>query len=129
MSPRKKASLKSPRSHPVRVQLTQRALSDLREIEQRSVQEWGRQTANLCLDGIAAALDRLQCNPDLLRLEPDLTPGLYFYRVKMHFLVCDLRHSLVIVLTVIHTSMDIPARLLELEPLLIAETQILHHRS
>lgn len=91
-----------------RVELTQRALNDLRAIEQFSVQEWGRETADKYLENIAAALDRLQEHPEILRLEPDLAPGLSFYRVKKHFLVCDYQADLVIVLAVIHASMDIP---------------------
>ncbi len=118
----------TPHGHDARVRLTRRALSDLREIEQFSVKEWGRKTARLYLDEIQAALGRLQENPDILRLEPDFAPGLFFYRVKRHFLVCDYRDDLLIVLTVIHTSMDLPARLLELEPRLAAESQLLRSR-
>ena len=129
MSARKKASpqAKTPRECSNRIELTQRAISDLKQIEDRSIREWGRQVANAYLDGIAAALDRLRSTPTLLRPEPDLTPGLYFYRVQKHFLVCDLSESSLIVLTVIHTSMDIPARLLELEPCLTAEIEM-HRR-
>jgi toxin ParE1/3/4 len=105
--------------------LTQRALSDLREIERFSIREWGRKTADRYLDDIEAALDRLRENPEILRLEPDFAPGLHFYRVKKHFLVCDCQDALIIVLTVIHTSMDLPARLLELEPRLATESQLL----
>jgi toxin ParE1/3/4 len=108
-----------------RVELTHRALSDLRAIEQFSIKEWGRKIADKYLDDIAAALDRLRQNPEILRLEPDFAPGLYFYRVKKHFLVCDAQDDLIIVLTVIHTSMDLPARLLELEPRLAVESQLL----
>jgi toxin ParE1/3/4 len=107
------------------VELTQRALGDLRAIEKLSIKEWGRKTADKYLDDVAAALDRLRENPEILRLEPDFAPGLYFYRVKKHFLVCDIHDALVIVLTVIHTSMNLPARLLELEPRLAAESQLL----
>ena len=102
-----------------------RALSDLREIERYSVKEWGRKAADKYLDDIAAALDRLSENPEILHIEPDLIPGLYFYRVRKHILVCDFQGENVIVLTVIHTSMDLPARLVELEPRLVSESQIL----
>ncbi|MCE9556499.1 MAG: hypothetical protein K8T91_24380, partial [Planctomycetes bacterium] len=33
-------------------------------------------------------MDRIQADPDILRLEPQLSAGLYFYRVKKHVLVC-----------------------------------------
>ncbi|MFN9825302.1 MAG: hypothetical protein ACK58J_14230, partial [Planctomyces sp.] len=55
-------------------------------------------------------------------------PGLSFYRIRRHVLVCDYRDNSVIVLTVIHTSMDLPARLLELESRLLTEAQILRAR-
>lgn len=85
----------------------------------------GRKAANKYLDDIAAALDRLVEHPEILRLQPEFSPGLSFYRVRKHFLVCDYHNPLIIVLTVIHTSMDLPARLLELEPQLVAESQLL----
>jgi toxin ParE1/3/4 len=116
------------RNRASRVELTHRALADLREIEQFSIQEWGSKAADKYLDEIIAALDRVQQSPELLRLEPDFAPGLYFYRVKKHILACDWQDELVIVLTVIHTSMDLPARLLELEPRLAAESQLLRSR-
>ena len=107
------------------IELTRRALTDLREIERYSVKMWGRKTADKYLDDIAAALDRLRECPEILRLEPDFAPGLFFYRVNQHFLVCDDQGAIVVVLTVIHTSMNLPARLAELEPRLIAESQLL----
>jgi hypothetical protein len=42
--------------------------------------------------------------------------------------VCDYSEHAVIVLTVIHTAMDIPDRLAELEPQLLAEAEYLHNR-
>lgn len=111
-----------------RVELTQRALSELREIERFSVREWGRKTADKYLDALASALDRLRANPELMRPAPEIIPGLCFYRVNKHVLVLDYRDDLIIVLTVIHTSMDLPARLLELAPQLAAEAQILREK-
>lgn len=90
--------------------------------------EWGRRTADKYLDEFAAALDRLSLNPEILHREPAFAPNLFFYRVKKHFLVCDFRDNCVYVLTVIHTSMDLPTRLAELEPRLIAEVEFLHER-
>jgi toxin ParE1/3/4 len=112
----------------VSVVLTDRALADLRAIEVYSVREWGRKTASKYLDGIAAALDRLKENPGVLRLEPEIAPNLFFYRVKKHFLVCDFPGKTVTVLTVIHTSMDLSTRLLELEPRLSVEAEILQSK-
>lgn len=119
---------RKPKSSKAVVELTQRALADLREIERYSVKAWGRRVADRYLQDIAAALDRLSENPEILRLEPDVSPGLVFYRMKKHFLVCDYQGETAIILTIIHTNMDLPARLLELEPHLIAESQLLQTR-
>ncbi|MEX2118532.1 MAG: type II toxin-antitoxin system RelE/ParE family toxin [Pirellulales bacterium] len=122
MSARKK------HSQTAAVVLTERALSDLREIERFSIKEWGRKTADKYLDAIAAALYRLKQDPAILSLEPGFAPGLFFYRVRKHFLVCDFDGQLISVLTILHTSMDLPTRLAELEPQLIAEAQFLHDK-
>jgi plasmid stabilization system protein ParE len=108
--------------------LTNRAITDLRGIEQYSIEQWGREIATNYLDDVAAALDRLIDNPKLLKLEPEFAPGLYFYPVRKHLLVCDWNGLSIVVLTIIHTSMDIPTRLAELQPRLAAELQFLHER-
>jgi plasmid stabilization system protein ParE len=122
LSGRKKSARK------VRLKLAHRAVNDLRAIERYSFEKWGRRTADRYLDDIAAALDRIQQQPDILRLEPQFAADLFFYRVHNHFLVCDYQADCVIVLTVIHTSMDIPRRLQELEPRLVAEAELMRNR-
>jgi len=108
--------------------LTQRALSDLQEIWDYSEERWGTQTAKSYLHKIEAGLDRLKENPGLLRPEPDFHASLMFYRIERHFLVCDVQSSFLIVLTVFHASMDLPSRLAELQPTLLAEVEILHRK-
>jgi toxin ParE1/3/4 len=103
-------------------------MRDLGEVERLSVEQWGRKVADKYLDDIEAALDRLVHNPDLLRLEPELATNHFLYRVRKHFLVCALLADTVFVLAVIHTSMDLPRRLAELEPRLIAEMNWLHEK-
>jgi plasmid stabilization system protein ParE len=112
----------------IKVLLTDRALCDLREIERYSVKEWGRKQADTYLAAFESALDRLKENPSLLCQEPVFASGLHFYRIRKHFLVCDFRDHAILALTVIHTSMDIPTRLTELEPRLAAEAEFLHNK-
>ena len=88
----------------------------------------GLTTADSYLDGIADVLDQIQRNPALLRREADLFPSLYFYRFKKHVLVCDCCEAAITVLTIIHTTMDLPTRLAELETRLIAESEALQLR-
>lgn len=111
-----------------KVLLTERALSDLREIETYSIQERERRTADKYLADIEAALSRIKEKPDLLRPEPGLPPQLTFYRVNKHLLVCGADSGAVIVLTVIHASRDIPSRLAELQPSLTAEVELLRSK-
>jgi toxin ParE1/3/4 len=108
--------------------LSDRAVFDLLEIERYSTEQWGRKTAEAYLSEFESALERLSHSPGLLQLEPGLSTGLYFYRVQKHVLVCDLREQLVAILTVLHTSMDLPSRLMELEPRVIAEVELLRRR-
>jgi hypothetical protein len=54
-----------------------------------------------------------------------LPPELQFHRVNKHWLVCDVAPRSIVVLTVIHASMDVPTRLAELVPQLAAEVALL----
>ena len=110
------------------VHLTERTLQDLIAVEKYSVETWGRKTANRYVIDIESALQRLADHPDLLRSEPNLNESLYFYRVNQHLLVCDLQPNKILVLTVIHASMDVPERLIELEPTLKLEADVLHQQ-
>ncbi len=106
--------------------LTQHALGDIQNLFEHSKDQWGKATAEKYLDAIELGLSRLQQQPNLLRHDPDLHSCLKFYRVNKHLLVCDVQSTSIIVLTVINSSMDIPARLAELQPMLNAEVELLH---
>ena len=106
--------------------LSRRALLDLQEIEAYSREQWGRKVAGEYLGAIEAALVRLRENPRLLRVKPQVSKGLCFYRVNRHWLVCALFEDSLFVLTVKHGSMDLIPRLAELEPHLIEEAAMLH---
>ena len=110
------------------VHLTNRTLQDLLAIEEHSVKTWGKKVANRYMNDFESALQRLSDNPDLLRAEPDMHQSLYFYRVNKHLLVCDTQPKAICVLTVLHANMDIPERLLELEPTLSLEVEMLHQQ-
>jgi plasmid stabilization system protein ParE len=109
-----------------RLLLTERAISDIRDIEAYSIAEWGKRTAARYLSDVEAALLRVQENPDLLRPEQDFHPNLRFYRVNKHLLVCDVQPKAIVLLTVMGANRDIPSRLAELAPSLAAEVELLH---
>ena len=117
----------SRRSSP-KLLLTQRALQDIRAIVDYSTEHWGKRIADKYLNEIEAGLERLKAHPDLLKPEPDLHPALSFYRVNKHLLVCDSQPESIVLLTVAHANMDIPARLAELQPTLATEVELLHRR-
>lgn len=108
--------------------LTQHALQDIQTIYEYSVEHWGKRAAEKYLDEIEAGLERVKSQPSLLRTEPDLHAALTFYRINKHLLVCDISSESIVVLTVVHSSMDIPTRLAELQPTLAAEVELLHRR-
>lgn len=89
---------------------------------------WGKETAEKYLDELELGLLRIAEHPDLLTAEEDLHAALQFYRVNKHLLVCDRQEKSVVVLTVVHSSMDISSRLAELQPMLAAEVEILHRK-
>ena len=108
--------------------LTRRALIDFQEIRSYSVRQWGRKTAEDYLDDLEAGLERIRLKPDLLHAEPDLHPSLKFYRVRKHLFVCDVHSKSIVVLTVIYAGRGLPRQLVELQPTLQAEVEILHRR-
>lgn len=108
--------------------LTRRALRDIQGIYDFSTERWGQETAEKYLDELESGLSRIAERPDLLRAEEDLHASLQFYRVNRHLFVCDRQEKSVVVLTVVHSGMDIPSRLAELQPTLAAEVEILHRK-
>ena len=108
--------------------LTERALRDISEIEAYSIGQWGKRTASKSIADLEAALVRVQEKPELLRPEPDFHADLRFHRINKHVLVCDVQPKLILLLTVIHASRDIPSRLAELQPTLTAEVEMLHKK-
>ena len=113
-------------SRSIALHMTQRSLRDLIAIEAYSVEQFGRRVANQYLDKLESGINRLKESPDLLREEPPFHASLKFYRIEKHVLVCETGvRGKIIVLTLLHGSMDIPARLAELEPTLAMEVAVL----
>jgi len=106
--------------------LTGHALDALSDIFEYSIKHWGRRAALKYLDELEAGLERIRLQPDLVRPLPELHPALAFYRVNRHLFACDVQGHSIVVLTVIHASMDLPTRLTELQPTLAAEVAMLH---
>lgn len=108
--------------------LTRRALFDLKAIDEYSVEAFGPDVAMDYLDAFDDAFDLLQRSPELLRQYEDFSLRLRFYRVRKHFIICDLIDDRIYVLAVVHASMDLPNRIGELEPTLAREVELLHRQ-
>lgn len=111
-----------------RLLLTDRSLTDLVAIEQYSIEQWGKRVAAKYFTQIEDALSLIRSNPSLLRQEEGFHSFLRFYSVNKHVLVFDIDANDIILLTVFHGSMNIPARLDELEPTLANEVKLLHQK-
>ena len=108
--------------------LARRAATDIAEIERFSVAQWGRRVAEEYLDGIEHALVRLRAQPELLRTRPQISRHFGLYRVGQHFLVGVIVDQNVYILAACHAAIDLPNRLMEWEPGLLAEAEQLHRR-
>ena len=111
-----------------RLALTHSALAAIDDIEQFSIENWGKRVAGRYIDDLEAGLLRIQDEPDLLRPHPEFHIDFCFYRVNKHLFVCDRQADRIIVLAVIHAAQDILERLAELEPTLKREVEILHEK-
>ena len=108
--------------------LTDRVLDDLVDIHDYSTEQFGQTVADRYIQQYDLAFQALRDGPRLLREREDYPGPLRFYRVKQHWLVCDLIDDRIFVLTVKHGSVDMPARLAELEPQLQQEVAVVRRR-
>lgn len=108
------------------IHLTDRALRDIASVEAYSIEQFGKRVASKYIDKLESGINYIAENPSLLREETPFHRSLRFYRVEKHLLVCETAiDTRVIILTVLHASMDVPSRLAELEPSLKAEVEML----
>jgi plasmid stabilization system protein ParE len=108
------------------VHLTHRALRDIVSIESYSIEKFGERVAEQYIGKLEAGIGRVSDNAELLREELLFHDSLKFYRIEQHLLVCETGiRGKIIILTVLHATMDIPSRLAELEPKLSIEAEML----
>lgn len=112
MSPKKRSS------KTFSVYVTDRALSDLREVEDYSISNWGKAVAGKYILKFEKAFRLLEDNPDLARANPELGADLLFYRVEKHLLACVKIKTGLAVLTIAHASRDLEVLLGEISPTL-----------
>ncbi|MCD8541113.1 MAG: type II toxin-antitoxin system RelE/ParE family toxin [Leadbetterella sp.] len=111
-----------------KIHLTSRALDDIQEIYDYSLDEWGEQTALKYIQTFEDAFSLLQEHKGLLKVNEKISSRFRVYAVQKHFLICDIIEDNIFVLTVKHVSMNLLEHLKELESGLDEEAKALHKR-
>ncbi|MEM1059467.1 MAG: type II toxin-antitoxin system RelE/ParE family toxin [Verrucomicrobiota bacterium] len=107
---------------------TRRTYYDLEQVRRYSRKKWGAQVAAAYWRDLQDGFRRFRDTPRLLKPRSELHRSFQFYRVRQHWVIVMVGDDVNVALTVLHTSMDVPARLLELEPGLRQEAKTLYRR-
>ena len=110
----------------MKIHITKRAALDLDEIYQYSVEKWGNVVAEEYMQSVDLGLQTLKRNPELLRANTPYSTAFSVYKVREHYLICSQINQDILLLTVKSGKLDLPTRLLELEPTLIKEAEFLY---
>ncbi len=96
--------------------LSREAVQAIEDIEDYTAINWGDAQARIYIEALFDAFLKLDKNPQLGRTRPDVPPSFRVYSVGSHLIVY--RENQMVgrleVLTVIHSAMNIEARILEL---------------
>ncbi len=111
-----------------RLLLTDRSLRDLAEVEQHSLQQWGRKKASQDISQIETSLSLIANQPELPQRLDDFPPCLRYYRINKHVLIFDVQTCDITLLTLFHTSIDLSSRLAKMQSQLLLEVELLHRR-
>ena len=112
-----------------KVLLTDRAISDLLEIESYSISKWGKSAASKYMGKFEKTFKLLELNPDLLLANEALGEPLLFFRVEKHLLACVKIKPGIAVLTIVHANRDLVPFLHELLPTVGAEVAVLLNKA
>ncbi|AXG69601.1 toxin ParE [Kordia sp. SMS9] len=108
-----------------RLLLTERALDDVQDIYEYSVEQWGEVVASRYIRGFEECFSLLKSNEGLLKINRKISSRFIAYPIQRHVLICDIIDDAVCILTVRHSSMDLMVRLRKLEPTLDEEAKAL----
>jgi plasmid stabilization system protein ParE len=107
--------------------LLRRAAFDIDEIIQDSTKRWGEKVADDYIASIDNALQLLAEHTHLLRAFEG-SEVLYYYPVRKHSLFCTICDNTIYVLTVKYGGMNLERVIHDLEPMLLSEIEIMHHK-
>jgi len=105
--------------------LTDRAMDDLHEIYEYSVEKWGESIASKYIIAFEDAFSILKSRKGILKVNKKISSRFRVYFVQKHCLICEVIENKIIVITIKHSSMNILERLKKLEPSLDDEVQFL----
>jgi toxin ParE1/3/4 len=105
--------------------LTRRALDDIQDIYEYSLEIWGKKTAIKYIEALQDCFLLIQKNDGLLKINKKISSRFIAYPVQKHILICDIINGCICILTVRHSSMNLMQRLKKLEPSLDSEAKAL----
>lgn len=92
----------------MRIELRPRALEDLEEIYQFSLEHWGRERAESYMRSIDEGLRQLLDHPRLGQCRDEVVPGILAFRVLSHVIFYRYDQDRIGVIRVLHQAMDLP---------------------
>jgi len=103
--------------------LTRRAALDLRDIYDRSRQEWGEATADGYMADLYATMSQAAANPDAGVLRQHRAAPFLMVPARQHFVVYDRIPEGVVILTLLHQVRDIESLIAGLSPSFLQEVE------
>ena len=110
-----------------KVFLTDRAISDLQDIEAYTIEKWGDAQAVKYLDAFDRFFGLVEAEPGILLPVP-IIDQLITHSIESHVVVCTKWHDDVLVLTIVHASRDLVPLLDRLLPTLKHEVETMKKR-
>ncbi len=109
------------------IRLTYRALSDLGDIRDYSVLEYGDKAARAYISDIRDLLNTISAYPHILQERP-FSEHLSFFPARGHVMIFSVLEDALYLLSLRHGRTDLQGFIQQFEPTLIKEAEVLHMR-
>ena len=93
------------------VRVSEAAFEDIRKIGRYTQQQWGREQRRIYLSGLEQKFAFLAENPETSPERLDFEPPVRIHRHERHLIVYLVQDDGILIVRVLHGSMDIAARL------------------
>lgn len=91
--------------------LSKAAQNDVRGIARYTQKEWGKAQRRRYLDGLNDKFEILSRSPTITAERPDFDPPVRIHSYEKHLIVYVIDHGGILIVRVLHQSMDVPAHL------------------